>query len=157
MSEAYQKIVSLLQINGIEHRIIEHEPMATGEDVGQGLPFPIEMLIKTLVYRIRDSFWVFVALKCEERLDFGKLARSLGIGRDKLEKPGKETVEMELGFPTGGIGPFPLCGDVILVIDKKVMDLERIYCGIGRTDRSLEIHPEDLLTLVSPVIGDVTK
>lgn len=157
MSEAYDRIMSMLQKEAVKYRVVEHEPVLGMEALNDNLPFPREMIVKTLVFRIKNAGWVFVSTKGESKIDFGKLAKELHIARNALERPGIAEIESELGLKPGGIGPFPINHETTIVLDAKIIDLEVIYCGVGRNDRSLAIEPAELLKVGSPKIFDITR
>jgi len=157
MFDAYNIIISALQSKELEFKIFEHEPVTSLDATANNLPFQIEKLVKTLVYRFENSYWILVALKVDDKIDFGKLAKCLNIARDRLKRPDVKEIETELGFQIGGIGPFSTKQDVRIVFDKKVLELDKIYCGIGRNDRSLEIAPGEIVKEFCSLIYDVTR
>lgn len=154
----YDKIISLLNESGINFRIHEHQVIRTITDVEEKLPFPKERLLKTVVFKIKNSFWILAAVKGEDRVDYRKLASSFGVSRNDLTCPSPEEVESTLGFEIGGVGPIPTNDGTKAVFDSSLLSLDIVYCGSGRNDRTLEIRLDDLLQAskarVIPLVRD---
>ncbi len=142
---AYDKIIRLLNDSGIKFVIHEHEVIRTITDIEEKLPFPKEHLLKTVVFQLKDSFWILAAIKGQDRVDYRKLASAFEVKRNNLKCPSPEEVESTLGFETGGVGPFPISDRIKVVFDSSLLDLDNVYCGVGRNDRTLEITLNDLL------------
>ncbi|MFA7061080.1 MAG: YbaK/EbsC family protein, partial [Pedobacter sp.] len=63
-----------------------------------------------------------------------------------------------LGVEPGSVSPVPQRDDVAVFIDDDVLTiLPTIYCGIGRSDRTMEMTPDDLVKLTSGQIGGFSR
>jgi len=69
----------------------------------------------------------------------------------------EEEIEKELGYQIGGISPIPTVSNIVVIIDKKVLGKEKIYCGIGVRTKSLELKSSDLVKIVGAKVSDITK
>lgn len=130
-----------------------HGPVATVADIIQALPFPAEEHVKTLAVDA-DGDVVLVCLRGGDRLAFGRLARALGVARDRLRPMPSERVRTELGMEPGGVCPL---ADVAVrcVADSAVALLDRAFCGSGRTDATFELAAADLLRVTRAELADV--
>jgi Cys-tRNA(Pro)/Cys-tRNA(Cys) deacylase len=139
--------VEILQDTGIPFVLHEHEPVATVAEILVALPFPAEHHVKTLAFAAdggADGQVVLAALRGCDRLQFGRLARAIGVGRDRIAPLPPERVEAELGLQPGGV--CPICdAEVTVVVDNRVLALPRAFCGSGRNDATLELAPADLV------------
>ena len=153
----YEDIIKILEEKGVNYKIHEHAPVMTMQDVNEKLPFPKEKLVKTLVIKVSNSFWVLVAMKGTTKLDFLKLSTALGVKRGELTMPSVEEVESKLGFQMGGICPIPTNNNIKAVFDKKILDMDVVYCGVGRNDRSLKIELHDLLRVSNAIVCPIGK
>ncbi|MBW4565590.1 MAG: YbaK/EbsC family protein [Mojavia pulchra JT2-VF2] len=143
----YDKIIKLLTENGIDFKIHTHEVIKTITDVEEKLPFPKNRLLKTVVFKIRNSSWILAAVKGEDRVDYRKLASSLEVHRSDLICPSPEEIKSILDFEIGGVSPIPTSDDTKAVFDSALLSMNFVYCGSGRNDRTLEIGVEELLQL----------
>jgi Cys-tRNA(Pro)/Cys-tRNA(Cys) deacylase len=134
---------AILRDAGIPFVVHEHTPVATVAEIVVALPFPAEEHVKTLAFTA-DGAVVLAALRGSDRLQFGRLARALGVGRDRIAPLAPERVREELGLEPGGVCPL-VDGDVMVLADRRVLDLPRVFCGSGRNDATLELAPADLV------------
>jgi len=141
----YDRIIRILKENQLPFIIHKHKQVLTMQDVENNLQFSTDKLLKTLVFIIPDSFWILAVVRGQDRVDYRKLAGVFGRNRRYLKRPTAEEVEEKLGFQIGGISPIPTDSQIQVVFDKSIMDMDIVYCGVGRNDRSLEIRLHHLL------------
>ena len=118
----------------------EHVPVATVAEILDALPFPAEEHVKTLAFTAEGRV-VLAALRGSDRLQFGRLARALGVGRDRISPLAPERVREELGLEPGGVCPLVDRDDVTVLFDRRVLDLPRAFCGSGATTPRSSSHP----------------
>ena len=141
----HDEILERLRYSGILYRIHEHAPSITIQDADQNLWFPVDQLLKTIAFRVKNRGWVLAALCGYSQVDYKKLAAAVGVSRDKLMRLSPTEVASELGYELGGVAPFAFNDQTRVVIDAGALTFPVIYCGVGRKDRTLEISPADLL------------
>lgn len=153
-----ERIVALLTARGIAFRAHEHRVARTVEEAKTLLPFPPEHFLKTIAFRVKDGPWILAALRGQDRVDYRKLAAALGVRRGDLTRPDAAEIEATLGYPIGGVGPIPPNEETRTVIDSGATAMERVFCGMGRVDRTLEIALADIIAVsdarVAPIAGD---
>jgi len=141
----YEDILSLLIRENVPHKIHEHTPSVTFQDAADYLDFPLEQLVKTIAFRIKNGNWILAAIQGAERVDYKKLAAYLGTSRDKLVRLTPEQVEAELGYQIGAVAPFSTNLQTKVVFESSLLPLRTVFCGTGRRDRTLEISISDLV------------
>jgi Cys-tRNA(Pro)/Cys-tRNA(Cys) deacylase len=146
--------VEILRDAGIRFTLHEHAPVATVAEILEALPFPAEEHVKTLAFAA-DGRIVLAALRGSDRLQYGRLARAVGVGRDRIAPLPPHRVEAELGLQPGGVCPITDAG-VTVVVDARVLDLSRAFCGSGRNDATLELAPADLVAASGATVTDLT-
>jgi Cys-tRNA(Pro)/Cys-tRNA(Cys) deacylase len=135
----------ILRDAGIPFRVHEHVPVATVPEIVEALPFPASEHVKTLAFDAAGRI-ALASLRGSDRLHFGRLARALGVARDRLSPLSPERVRAELGLEPGGVCPLVDRDDVVILVDHGVLALRRAFCGSGRNDATLELAPADLLS-----------
>lgn len=143
----YEDILNTLAQNNVAYKIHEHTSSVTFQDAVDYLDFPLERLLKTIAFRVKNGPWVLAAIQGAERVDYKKLAAHLGVSRDKLVRLTPEQVVSELGYPIGAVAPFPTKTQTKVVFDSGTLSLGSVFCGTGRNDRTLEIETHDLLRI----------
>ncbi len=153
------RIVGLLTAHGVRFRVHEHPVSRTVEDAKARLPFPLEQLLKTVVFRVKNGTWLLVACKGQDRVDYRKLAEAAGARRADIVQPAPDEVEAALGYVIGGVAPFPPNAETRTIVDAgAAATMETVYCGIGRNDRTLEVGIADVIAvsgaLVAPIVQE---
>ena len=153
----YDEILHLLESQQVPYTLHEHEVIKTVQDVEEKLPFLAGRMLKTIAFRLRDGRYVLAGLRGYDRLDYRYLARALDINRRDVTSLSPEEVETALGFEVGGVGPFALQDDVLLLFDGRLSDMDIVYCGSGRKTVTVEIAFADLLQITEGQIVPLAK
>jgi len=156
-AERFEAIIALLESKEIDHKVHEHEAVLTLQDILEKLPFPDHLLLKTLVFQLDDGRWVFAAIRGRDRVDYKKLSTVLDVRRQDIRGASKETVVDELGFDIGGVCPIASDLNPIVLFDQKTTGMEKVCCGSGRNDRTIEMSYVDLMKISNGQPSDITK
>lgn len=143
----YDQIMTLLQSNNIPVELHEHEPVRTVAEVEAKLPFLLDKMLKTVAFRVKDGRYLLAGLRGHDRIDYRQLAAYCGVNRRAVESMSPEAVEAVLGFEVGGVGPFALQPQVIVLLDEQLAEMGTVYCGSGRNTATLAIDIADLLRI----------
>lgn len=154
---AFHKIRSILESSGANFTLHTHPAVGTIEDAEKKVPHLTKNLLKTIVFKIKDSDWVLAVVKGHDRIDYKQLARACGVNRRQIRTVSTDAVEDQLGFEVGGIGPFPVSDTVNIVMDQGLTDIGMIFCGSGKNTITIEMDISDLIRLVNPVIWKIKK
>jgi Cys-tRNA(Pro)/Cys-tRNA(Cys) deacylase len=150
-----EQIVQALRAHNVPFTLHTHPPLRTVQDyLGH---FPLEQMLKTVAFRVKDGPWVLVALRGTDRVDYRRLADALGVKRAALAQPPAAEVEAVLGVAPGGVSPVPSVPGLLVVFDQRALALDTVYCGAGRPDQTLEIRIADLLRVVQPRLAPVSQ
>lgn len=156
-TDHYTCIVGLLESSSVPYTIHEHAPSITIQDADTHLWFPVERLVKTIAFRVKDGGYVLAALCGYSQVDYKKLAAVVGVNRTKLMRMAPEEIEAELGYVLGGVAPFAPNNRTRVVLDTGVMAWSSIYCGTGRLDRTLEVAPSQLAEVARAHVAELTR
>jgi Cys-tRNA(Pro)/Cys-tRNA(Cys) deacylase len=153
----HDHIVAALAAAGVQHHIHEHAPSITVQDADTHLDFPVEQLLKTIAFRVKNRGWVLAALCGYAQVDYKRLAAAVGVNRDKLMRLTPEEIKTDLGYEVGGVAPFAPNAQTEVLIDSGALGWQTIYCGTGRTDRTLEIAPRLLVQVTGARVAGLAK
>ncbi len=142
---SYEKVLQILSTSGVTYTMHTHAPLLTVADMEEHLPFPREQFLKTLAFKIKNAFWLLAAMRGQDRVDYRKIAAAYRISRSHILRPTPEEVQATLGFDQGGVCPIPTSDNVRVAFDEGLQDMDTVYCGGARNDRTLEICLNDLL------------
>jgi Cys-tRNA(Pro)/Cys-tRNA(Cys) deacylase len=153
----YDQITAALAASGFAYRIHEHAPSVTIQDADAHLNFPVEQLLKTIAFRVKNRGWALAALCGYAQVDYKRLAAAVGVSRDKLMRLSPEEVRTDLGYELGGVAPFAPNAQTEVLIDSAALGWPVVYCGIGRNDRTLEIAPRLLAQVAGARVAGLAK
>ena len=153
----YDQIITALAASGVPYRIHEHAPSVTIQDADTHLDFPVEQLLKTIAFRVKNRGWVLAALCGYAQVDYKRLAAAVGVSRDKLMRLAPEEVEADLGYQLGGVAPFAPNPQTEVLIDAGALGWPLVFCGTGRSDRTLEIAPRLLVQVAGAKVAGLAK
>jgi Cys-tRNA(Pro)/Cys-tRNA(Cys) deacylase len=153
----YDTLRQQLDTSSVAYCLHEHAPSITVGDAENNLTFPVDQLLKTVAFRVKNGGWVLAALCGHRQVDYKKLAATCGVSRDKLMRLTPDEVERDLGFPLGGVGPFAPNSQTRVFVDEATLAHPQVFCGMGRTDRTLEIAPADLVAVSGASVVPLAK
>ena len=158
MASAAERIVEHLTRRGVPFAIHEHVVARTVADALERLPFSPDAYLKTVAFRLKAGGWVLAALRGADRVDYRGLAAALGVGRRDLHQMTPDEVADDLGYPLGGVGPVPTNPQTRTVFDAlAVQELDTVYCGAGRPDRTLEARISDLIAACDGLTAPIAQ
>lgn len=140
----YDQIRQLLDAQGVVYALHRHEPVRTVAEVEEKLPLLLDRMLKTIAFRLRDGRYVLAGLRGHDRLSYPLLARALAVNRRDVTSLSPEAVAAELGFEVGGVGPFALREDVLVLFDGRLTNMGTVYCGSGLNTATLAVDFADL-------------
>lgn len=155
---AFQHLIDTVERSGVPFVVHEHEATRTVDDAARNLSFEVARIVKTVAFRTRGGGIVLAALRGIRRVDYARLAALAGVKRRELAALSPQEVRDLLGVEPGSVSPVPLRDGAAIFIDEDVFTiLPTLYCGIGRSDRTLEIAPAGLLRLTEGQVGVLSR
>jgi Cys-tRNA(Pro)/Cys-tRNA(Cys) deacylase len=158
--EKYEAILTLLTARGIPFMIHEHVPSYTVADAKERTCFPLERLLKAIAFKTKAGGYILAVVRGLDRIDYRKLAAACGAKRTDIVRLTPEEVAEGFGVEVGSVSPLLVQEGVQVFFDTHVPTQETVFCGVGRPDRTLEIHLMDLAQITQghnvPLINDET-
>lgn len=151
---SFENLHKLLTDKGIAFKVITHNPLFTMDDVVRELNIPEQAAAKTLLVNISGSGLFRVVLQGKARLDFRRLALVLKVPKTSIRFASRDIIE-RTGFTVGAIPPFG--GGLPTCIDQSLLSQDILYCGAGDNNKTFSLRPEDVVSLSSALIADITE
>ena len=148
-----QEIKNLLDKNKVYYKIFEHAPTPTSEIASKVRGTPLERGAKALVLRSKGKFLMCV-LPGNRKIDFRKVKQI--IGSRKLSLATSEEVKKVTNCAIGGVPPFGNLFNILVYLDKRLLNNEVVDFNAGLQTVSIEMRPADLVNLTGAVVGDFT-
>ncbi len=110
-------------------------------------------VIKTLVMEDEARQPLIVLMHGDREVSTKNLARQ--IGRKAIEPCAPDVAQRHTGYQVGGTSPFGTRKALPVVIERSILDLERIYINGGRRGLLVALSPRDLARVLEPVSVEV--
>jgi Ala-tRNA(Pro) deacylase len=149
-------VVGYLRDAGVSHEVLEHEPTySASEDAAATGTSPAEEA-KTILLRSGDRYRVAV-LPASARLDLRKV-RELLDESARLRLATEE--EMAADFPQFEVGAVPPVGAILPapeVVDRRLLDCERIVTPAGDHRHSVRLDPREIVRVADALVADICE
>jgi prolyl-tRNA editing enzyme YbaK/EbsC (Cys-tRNA(Pro) deacylase) len=149
-------IVEFLQDAGIPYELVEHEPVMSAAAEARFAHQPPQQVAKIVVLHDGDAF-VLAAISASDRLDLHKL-RTLLDATKQLRLASEE--EIARAFPTlevGAVPPFGPMVPAVEVIDRALLEQQRILCPAGDHRHSVLVDPHDVVRVTGAETADICQ
>ena len=149
----FTAIVQFLDENGVEHGVIEHEPVHTSEEAATVGGTSMSQGAKSLLLKTQDEF-VVVVIQGSERLDIKKLMHHLGISkRPRFATP--EEVQEQMGCEIGACYPLAEIVGLRTLLDGKFLEQESISFNPGVHNKTIVMDVADFVYMLDPDTTDL--
>ena len=149
-------VAQYLEGEGVPFRLLEHPRTDSAFGDARATRHRPEGVAKTVVLR-GISGYVLAMVPATERLDLRKLREVLGVS-SKLQL--MDEAEMATEFPEFEVGAIPPFGSRLPaaeIIDRRLMDEDRIVCSSGDHMHSILIDPRDVAAVSGARVADICR
>ena len=149
-------VTGALDEAGISYVVHTHPPIRGEADLHL-TRLDWETSVKTLAFELPDGKLALVAVPGPARVQYGAIARALGISRSFLRQADEQRV-IDLGMEPGGVSPICSDPDVVVVVDESVVGMGSVYCGGGTSTTTIEVDASAIVQVAaSPIVAAVAK
>src|SRR5579871_1469753 len=143
MSETYDKLIDLLDANGAQYRLIDHEPEGQTDKVSAMRGHPVEAAAKCIVLIVKigkkTSKFILAVVPGNARVDTGRI-KALFNGATYAGFAATDVAERLAGSVAGTVLPFAFHPDLALVADPSIQRHEELFFNAARLDRSMALR-----------------
>jgi len=150
-----QMIKKLLDDNGVEYEIFEHEPVYTSEQAAKVRGTDLKSGVKALVFKTEEGKYVMGLVAGDKRIDNKKLAKLVGTKKLRLARP--EEVFKITACKIGSVHPFGVLSKLPTYMDKSILENENVNFNIGLHQISMKTAAKDLVKVIKPEICDISE
>ena len=142
---------------GIEYEVVEHEQAfsAATEAVASGVR--PDNAAKSVLLHDGDGYRL-VVIQASDRLELGKVRDLLDTARAKLRLVTED--EMASDFSQFELGAIPPLGEMLPapeIVDRRVLDHDRVLCNGGDHTHSVLLDPNDIVRASDARVADVCE
>lgn len=152
-ADPFTAIVQFLNGSGIEHGVIEHEPVHTSQEAATVRGVSMSQGAKSLLLKTEDEFVVTV-IQGDRRLDIKKLMSHIETGkRPRFARP--EEVEEQMGCEIGACYPLAQIAGLRTVIDAAFLEQESMSFNPGVHNKTIVMDVADFVFALNPEVADL--
>ncbi len=148
------RITNLLSENGCWFETFEHEPVRTSEESAKvRTGYSLRQGAKAMIIRVKKSEqekqFVMLVFPADKRFDNDKV-RNLFKAKDIRLATEEEVSQLTDGVQAGGVPPFGNLFGLMVIVDPKLFENEKIIFNAGDRRFSVAMKSTDFRHLVSP-------
>jgi Ala-tRNA(Pro) deacylase len=156
MSDPIDVISGYLDENGAAYEVVEHEAEFTAADEARAAGVEPRDAAKEVVLH-GEAGYVLAVIPASERLDLRKVQLAL----EQDERPTLATEEeIARDFPEFELGALPPFGPIHAVpelVDRRLLDHDRVICAAGDHSHSLRVDPGEIVRLADARVADICE
>lgn len=152
-SEFLRKHLESMGVNAVFLRFEEHT--MTVDAAARQLGVSRERIIKSLLFVDDDGLPVLAIVTGDKRVDEAKLAAACNA--KNVRRATLEEVKSFTGYDVGAVPPVGHKSMIRTIMDKKVLQFDRVIGGGGDVNMLLEVSPSDIRRLTNSQIKDISK
>lgn len=141
---------TFLKSRGIGFELLEyvHDPRAAayGLEACEKLGLDPASVFKTLVIHDEAKAHAVALVPAAARLSLAEAARVLRWKRAVMADPG--AAQRLTGYVLGGISPFGLKRPLPVMVDRTILDLDRVHVSGGKRGLEIRVTPDDLIRVL---------
>jgi prolyl-tRNA editing enzyme YbaK/EbsC (Cys-tRNA(Pro) deacylase) len=144
---------------GFAARFHSHPRWQTTEELRPYLEshgFDAQAMLKTLAFKTPAGLGL-VTLRMLDKVDYGAVARALGVSRAALGLLAGDELLQRLHMEPGAVCPFAEGEGIRLLLDERALARELIYCGSGVLSCTVEIASAALRAIAGAQAGTFAK
>jgi Ala-tRNA(Pro) deacylase len=155
--DIHERLRELLNENGADYRVVEHEPEGRTEFIAKIRGNKPEQAIKSIVVQVRfgkkESRYYLANVPGHLRVDLQAI-QSIFNGTDASIAP-REKAESLTGCVIGAIPPFSFNDPLIVLADPLIQENEEVVFNAGRLDRSIFMKSIDYFRIAKPQLLNI--
>lgn len=148
-------VTRFLEGQGIRYEVVEHETTYTAAAEARAVGVQPYDAAKTVVLRADDGYRLAV-IPASEQLDLHKLRLVPEGGEVRLASE-HEMAEAFPEFDVGALPPFGPMLPALEILDRRLLDHDRILCNGGDHRHSLLLDPHDIVRAAHPRVADICR
>lgn len=143
-SGSRERVREYLETHGLADQIVHFEQSTkTAAEAAEAMGCELGQIVKSLVVMV-DGATPAVALVAGDRKgDLQAIARELGGTKAKMADA--DTVRVATGYAIGGVSPFALPAELVVLVDDSLDRFETVFPAAGTPSSMVRLRREDLL------------
>ena len=157
MTVSAETVREFLDRNGVEHEMVEHGERFTAAAEARASGVEPPDAAKDVLLKVGTGY-VLAVIPASERLDIKKAHEALENEGDRPRLASEDEIAKDFPrFELGALPPFaPLLG-VPEIVDRRLLDHDRILCSGGDHRHSVKLDPSEVVRLSEARVADLCQ
>lgn len=147
----FERIENLLNQHTIHYQLKVHLPAHTSEESAFHRGEPLKIGAKALVMKTDIGFMMAV-LPADRKIDSSRLKQVLNTNNLRFASP-EELLELT-GLMSGAIPPFGSLFNILMIVDKALLEEEYMAFNAGSLEKSIKMKTEDYRAIAKPKLEE---
>ena len=157
MSDAVEQVRLALEAGGFDAPIRTFdESLPTAAAAAEQLGCEIGAIANSLVFRAGDGV-VLVLASGAHRVDRGRVAAHLGVGKKKVRPAEADLVHAVTGQHVGGVAPVGHPSPLVTLIDRDLAHHDVVWAGAGDEHSMFATNADDLTSMSAGTVLDLAE
>jgi prolyl-tRNA editing enzyme YbaK/EbsC (Cys-tRNA(Pro) deacylase) len=155
--QAIERTTRHLDALGIPYEVLEHERAFSAASEADAAGIRPENAAKSVLLHDGEGYRL-VVIQASDRLDLGKVRDLLDVSRTSLRLVTED--EMAADFSELELGAIPPLGEMLPapeIVDRRVLEHDRVLCNGGDHRHSVLLDPDDIVRASSAQVADVCQ
>jgi len=155
MTPAVKKLDKLAMPYKLHHYQHDADCKSFGLEAIDKLNVTADVVFKTLVVDVDNSYLAVAIIPAIEKLSLKKLAKALNAKKIKMADGHK--VQNSTGYVLGGVSPLGQKKHLITIVDKSAEVLSTLFVSGGKRGLEIELSPSNLLLSLQARYANITS
>ncbi|NMG02571.1 YbaK/EbsC family protein [Azoarcus taiwanensis] len=150
------RVVQTLQRLGMPADVVEFdESTRSSAEAAAAIGCEVAQIAKSIVFRGKQSGrCILVIASGADRIDEKKLRTEIGEGVSRADA---DFVRERTGFAIGGVAPVGHVGEVCVLVDRRLWDMDPIWAAAGAPNAVFRLSADDLHRIPDIRVVDVRQ
>jgi Cys-tRNA(Pro) deacylase len=126
----------------------------TAADAARAVGCDVAQIVKSLVF-VADGDPVIALVSGANRVDLARMATALAAG--VVRRADGDEARAATGFAIGGVPPFGHGRRLTVVVDRDLLDHDRVWAAAGLPDAVFAVAPSELVRVSAGRVADVAE
>jgi Ala-tRNA(Pro) deacylase len=159
MEDTYTQLITFLDENSAQYRLIDHEPEGRTEIISPIRGNRLEQAAKCIILMVKIgkkvTKYVLAVVPGNARVDMNAVKALLS--GTYVSFASQDIAERLAGSVAGTVLPFAFNAELELIVDPSLLENDELYFNAARLDRSMALKTSDYVKLAKPRLEKIVK
>ncbi len=149
-----ERVRAFLSEHGLADTIVHFEESTkTAQQAADAMGCELGQIVKSLVFVV-DGSAVLALVAGDRRGDGDAIARQ--VGGDKARLADADTVRSATGYAIGGVSPFDLPAELVVLVDDSLNRFETVFPAAGTPSSMIRMSRGDLIAMAGGRVARIS-